>query len=123
MEQPLKHQHQSDALAVTCIDYRFQKPLWEFLNSFNLSYDRVSLAGAGKNQEQVLEQLEISVRLHSIKQVFLIHHEDCGAYAGGGKEIQLPDMQQLKEKILQKYPYLMVELFFMRLDDIVEKLL
>lgn len=121
MEQPQKHQHQSDALVITCIDWRFQKFLYEFLNSLDLSYDRVSWAGAGKEKDKILTQVDISVRLHNIKQLFLIHHQDCGAYRGAGKEAQLLDMQQLRGKILAQYPHLSIELFFMYLDGRLEK--
>lgn len=78
--------HTCKAVVVTCIDFRFQKFIEEWVN-INVGpgqYDRVSWAGAVFNLETVLGQIEISHRLHHIKQVILVNHEDCGAYGMPG---------------------------------------
>src|SRR3989338_8887517 len=78
--------HVCEALVVTCIDFRFQ----DFVNDWiakNIplhSHDRVAFAGGVKNLEAILGQIEISHRLHHIKKVVLINHEDCGAYGPEG---------------------------------------
>ena len=74
--------HICEALVVSCIDFRLQKKIQKWLskNFKNKAYDYVGFAGASKDLKIILKQLDISVRLHKIKQVVLIHHEDCGAY-------------------------------------------
>ena len=53
--------------------------------------DHVRLAGAAKalaspsresEQEWLLEQIRMSVRLHATERVLLLNHSDCGLYGG-----------------------------------------
>ncbi len=115
--------HVAEALVVTCIDFRFQG----FINSWiskNLkpqSFDRVAFAGGVKNLETILGQIEIAVRLHNIRKVVLINHEDCGAYG----EIETPkqhaeDLVTAKAKTNEKYPDLEVETYYLHLDGTFE---
>ena len=80
--------HICEALVVSCIDFRLQKKIQKWLskNFKNKAYDYVGFAGASKDLKIILKQLDISVRLHKIKQVVLIHHEDCGAYGKDNSE-------------------------------------
>lgn len=72
------------------MDFRFIDSIHKFAESEGLkdNYDYVALAGSAKNlvengeESIILKQIEISSRLHGIKKVYLIHHEDCGAYGG-----------------------------------------
>jgi len=119
--------HTAQALIVQCIDYRFQSALRRFLLSQGLKdkYDLASLAGSakdlsGKDKSFILKQIEISVRLHGIKKVYLIHHLDCGAYGGSKafKDLKTEigchkfDLLQAKKIINKKFPYLKVKLAF-----------
>jgi carbonic anhydrase len=116
--------HKCDALVVCCIDFKFQKYIhtWLDKNFKNKTYDFVGFAGSTKDLSTVLKQLDISVRLHHIKQVVLIHHEDCGAY---GKEStperHTKDLHKAKDIILKKYPHLQVDLYYLHLDGKFEK--
>lgn len=82
--------HICGAVVVHCIDFRFRKKLNEYLMSrFPEGYDLISVAGGVKRlvadspeDNFVLEQLEISHKLHEPKVIVLIQHEDCGAYGG-----------------------------------------
>jgi len=116
--------HQCDALVVVCIDFRFQKfiRVWTDKKLKDNTFDLVALAGATKDLKTILKQVDISVRLHHIKRVYLIHHEDCGAYGKEGtKERHTRDLKKAKEKILAKYPKLKVETFFLHLNGSFEK--
>ncbi len=86
--------HQAKALVLHCMDYRFVHEIVHFMKSLGLmnDYDDVAAAGAAKNlvdpyddhdREFILRQIEISRKLHSIKQVIVINHLDCGAYGRG----------------------------------------
>ena len=116
--------HVCDALVVSCIDFRFQKYIHKWLdkNFKNKAYDYVGFAGATKNLQIILWQLDISVRLHKIKEVILIHHEDCGAY---GKEStpenHARDLKKAEKKISKLYPNLQIQLYYLRLSGKFEK--
>jgi carbonic anhydrase len=81
-----------EALAVTCIDYRFYNKDTAFVaNDLSLfkEADNVALAGASlagvskmfaKSVPAFWEQVGIAKSLHHIKKVVLIDHRECGAY-------------------------------------------
>lgn len=111
--------HVCDALIISCIDFRFQKYLHKWLdkNMENKTYDYVGFAGSTKDLLTVMKQLDISVRLHHISQVVLIHHEDCGAYGKEStKEKHAADLTKAKNTISALYPDLKVELLYLHLD-------
>jgi len=117
--------HTCDALVVSCIDFRFQKYKHKWLdkNMADRTYDSVGFAGATKDLPTIMKQLDISVSLHHISQVILIHHEDCGAY---GKEStharHSADLKKAKTVITALYPYLKVTLFYLHLDGRFEEI-
>ncbi len=111
--------HSCEAIIITCIDFRFQ----EFINNWILnnfptkSFDRVAFAGGVKSLDIIMGQIEIAHRLHHIKKVILINHEDCGAYGEAGTaEKHAEDLKNAAEKIKQQYPDLTVETYYLRLD-------
>jgi carbonic anhydrase len=115
--------HTADAIIVACIDFRFQKFIREWIdqNLAGKTYDFVGFAGATKNLETVLSQIDISVRLHQIKQAVLIHHEECGAYGvESTSERHAEDLKKAQAAILAKYPDLKVGLFYLHLDGTFE---
>lgn len=115
--------HKAESIVVTCIDYRLQEDLnkWILEKFPPKTFDRVAFAGGVKNLEIIMGQIDIAVRLHHIKKVVLINHEDCGAY---GKESVLEkhtqDLKEAKNKILQKYQDLEVETYYLHLDGTFE---
>lgn len=111
--------HSCNAIVVTCIDFRLQKHLksWTDSRLKNETYDYVGFAGGVKDIETVLKQIDISVRLHNIHHVFLINHEDCGAYGESGtKEKHIEDLRSAKNEILTNHPSLEVDLYYLHLD-------
>jgi carbonic anhydrase len=111
--------HTCDAIVICCIDFRFQKYIreWTDKNLAGKTFDMVGFAGSTKDLKMVLKQIEISVRLHQIKEAILIHHEDCGAY---GKEStperHAQDLTKAKNKIHDLYPDLKISLYYLKLD-------
>jgi carbonic anhydrase len=111
--------HVCDAIVVSCIDFRFQKFVQKWLNK-NLkdkTFDYVGFAGSTKDLPTVMKQIDISAKLHLIKEVHLIHHENCGAYG----ELSTPerhekDLNKAKKKILSKHPKMKVFLYYLHLD-------
>ena len=116
--------HICDAIVVCCIDFRFQKFIrhWTNKNLKDKLFDLVGFAGSTKDLDTVLKQIDISVRLHKIKEVILIHHQDCGAYgAESTAERHAKDLKKAKTKILKEYPNLQISLFYLHLDGVFEK--
>lgn len=111
--------HVADAIVIACIDFRFQQYLrdWTDQNLPGKTFDFIGFAGATKDLETVMEQIDISVRLHHIKQAVLIHHEECGAYgAESTPERHAADLKKAREEIIKKYPDLQVDLFYLHLN-------
>ena len=110
--------HITEAIVVTCIDFRFQKYItgWLKKNLGDHKYNRVAMAGAIFDFKTILNQIDISNRLHHIKKVFLINHEDCGAYGKlGTYERHQKDLRLAKAKIQKKYPHLEVKTYYLHL--------
>lgn len=117
------HDHHCEAIVVTCIDFRLQEAInrWISLNFQLKTYDRVALAGGVKNLAIIMDEIEIAVRLHHIKKVVLINHEDCGAYGETGTpQKHSEDLKATKAKVKTLYPDLEVETYFLHLDGTFE---
>ena len=118
-------EHTCEVVVVHCIDFRLQPYLngWLVDHFGERNYDRVAVAGAVKNLDFVMGQLEISHRLHQVKVVVLINHEDCGAYgAQGTKEHHHHDLVDAEEKIKARFPTLRVEAFYLHLSGMFERI-
>lgn len=117
--------HTCDAIVISCIDFRFQKFIrrWIDTNLTDKTFDYVGFAGGSKDLNTILNQIDISVKLHDIKQVVLLNHEDCGAYgAQGTPEKHKEDLLKAKETILEKYSNLTVNLFYLHLNGDFEEI-
>lgn len=117
--------HKAERIVITCIDFRLQEHInnWIARNFQPKTFDRVALAGGVRNLNAILEQIDIAVRLHHIKKVVLINHQDCGAY---GQE-NFPDskfehnkhaldLKNAKEKINERFTELGIDTYFLHLD-------
>jgi carbonic anhydrase len=113
--------------------------LHEFLASQGLGKDGTDVlrvAGVALNlarpadptaREFVLGQLKASHRLHKIREIYLINHEDCGAY-GLEKEIDsavelathVEDLRAAKALLGREMPETNVLTYFLRLDGKIE---
>lgn len=131
--------HQTKALVLSCIDFRFLTAERYFLRNKNLTdeYDWTALAGASlavtgfphkSDAEAFWDQLDISYRLHHIHKVIVIDHQDCGAYAmmidpnlskDPERELQVHTdyLNQAYSSIRSRYPDLEVELYFATLNQ------
>ena len=131
--------HTCRACVVACMDFRLHEPLAGFLAEQGLDEDRadvIRVAGAAKNlarpadprdREFLLSQLRVSRDIHWSKQVYLVNHEDCGAY---GPEVLPDDEEELEvhrhdlaaaRKVLeQELPGVVVVECLMRLDGSVD---
>ena len=128
----LVHSHSCENFILTCIDFRFQKAISEWIkqNNWEENYDLLSIAGTQKNavdsatKDFFLNQLAISVRLHSPKVVVLVAHQDCGAYGGSTafgnwdeeKAKYMEDLNAAEAAIKEKFPEMEVKKVIAVLD-------
>ncbi len=114
----------TDAVVVTCIDYRLQPLLDEWIKT-QLgygNYNRVAFGGSVKNWDTVFSQIEMSRRVHSVNRVILINHQDCRAYgAEDSYERHLHDLRQARDSVLERIPDVAVELYYLWLDGRFER--
>src|SRR3989344_1180629 len=113
-----ENNHVCSSVVVACIDYRFQDHIRKWIEE-NISggYYFVGIAGSTKDLETIKNQGEISVRLHNIKNAFLIHHENCGAYGDESTpEKHTEDLKKAKEEINKIHPKLRVNLYYLHLN-------
>ncbi|TAL20686.1 hypothetical protein EPN90_00265 [Patescibacteria group bacterium] len=124
--------HHCRALVLHCIDFRLGKSIKNFLQEQELlgDADLVSLAGAAKNfvdplaEPLVMRQIEISKKLHGIREVYLINHTDCGAYGGRDKfasttaehNVLAGDLRTAAEMITAKFSDLSVKCWIAHIE-------
>jgi carbonic anhydrase len=121
----MAHRQGCTAIVISCIDYRFQEFIDEWLQSNHLEhqFDRVALAGGVFDFYTILKQIEIANNLHHIQKVVLINHEDCGAYgADSTYERHTHDLVEAERKIEALFPKLDVEIYYLHLDGTFEHL-
>jgi hypothetical protein len=141
--------HNCQALLISCLDFRIQQFVesWARQNLGGGQYDRIALAGGVKDFPAIMKQIDLSVKLHGIKKVVLMNHEDCGAYlpaekramsrvriepegewqAKAGGETGIPekhrrDLLAAASAVTSKYPDLTVETYFVHLNGQSERI-
>lgn len=130
-------------LVISCMDLRIVDKTEEALTymGYKTNYDYISLAGSslaiglntdhldddGRNEiirwkETIFDHIVLAKQLHNIKEIFLIDHEDCGAYTKFAtdkmKQMSLEDMHLYNldkaRNILKKmYPDLKIRIFLL----------
>lgn len=113
-----------DAIIVSCIDFRIQKHVNAWANTYlgEYNFDWMSYAGGAKDFYHVMEQIELSHNLHHIKKVVLVGHEDCGAYGDDGTEDKIKsDLVEAEKKVEAMDQDLDVEAYFLKLDGTFEE--
>lgn len=122
--------------AVFCSDGRFAGQVNDFLqNGLGLSgYDRLAIAGgpacfaghfsAYREEEGAVSHLQFLAKLHGLKRVILISHEDCGFYRDflRIREMDLLDRMRLDlasaaRRVATATSGLKVEAYLARLND------
>lgn len=136
MESNPKDLHHWDVLAVSCIDGRFvSKTIKWISDKIGGVFDFRTEVGLSKaiidsvpDRERLFDLINTSIRLHSINEVWLIDHIDCGAY-GGSKSFENCDKEkefhadQLNKagKILKKhFPKLQIKKYFAGWEEVEE---
>ena len=118
-----------EAMVLSCMDPRFQKPVHQHLKNKNLTgkFSAFTIAGGSigvtnnkfkKWHSTFWENLETSINLHKINKLIVINHEDCGAakIAHNSKNfnssiensIHKKSFSKLKKTLKKKFPNIKV---------------
>ena len=123
------------AMVLSCMDPRFQLPVFKFIKKKILisKHSSFTIAGAAvgvthnkfkKWHQAFIDNLAASIQLHKIEKLIVVNHEDCGAIklAENKKnyiedEIHKNSFQKLKKVINKNFPKLKLEFYILRLDQ------
>lgn len=112
--------HHCRSIVISCMDFRLRKSIGTFIKRNQLKdqgFDRVAIAGGVKNLPFILDQVTLSVKLHHIDEVYLINHEDCGAYAEEGSfEKHKHDLLFAKEILTRQFSKLRIVPLYLKLN-------
>ena len=118
------------AMVLSCIDPRFQPKIYNYLKKKNLigKYSLFSIAGSAigvtssKFRKQHLtfwQNLETSIKLHKIRKLIVLNHEDCGAAKlikrkkflnfNIEKKVHEKSFKLIRQKLKKKFPKLKIE--------------
>ena len=148
VSEPWAMSGHAEALLLSCMDYRLIEHVGQFVQhdlGLTDEYDYVVLAGAslGVNNTKYPEwgatfwnHVGLAIQLHSIKEVIIIDHRNCGAYRlllGKDFPVEENDAQKAEEALAHKeqldnlakavhtkYPDLGVKTYLMSLDGHVD---
>ena len=82
------------ALIICCKDYRYIQPIQRFVRRRGIRwYDLKATAGGvlamldspRMVRRWILRDIDLVYRLHGVRRVIVVHHEDCAAYGGSAK--------------------------------------
>ncbi len=125
-----KKTHWCDALVITCTDFRFTTATQEFINNrlgLKGNYDYISIPGSirnlldSKTRGLVLNTFGVSVRLHHVKRVVILGHQDCSIGYGGSNNFPEPiveykticrDLKKARRLMRLRFPHLKIYLYY-----------
>jgi carbonic anhydrase len=129
----------ADAAVLCCFDHRINQTVRKFLKKQNIERpDMIVVAGGAKTlatprndfeQDFILEQIRMSIRLHQAKRVFVMSHSDCATYGGlahfkGDRAAEAAhhraELLRAAELVTRNFPGVSVEPYFVKFDGVWE---
>ncbi len=122
--------HWCDTLVITCTDFRFTSATQEFINDrldLKGKYDYISIPGSirnlmdSKTRDLVMNTFGISVRLHHVKRIVILAHQDCTIGYGGSSNFPdvgieyktiCKDLKKARRLFGIRFPHLRVDLYY-----------
>ncbi|MCX6808901.1 MAG: hypothetical protein NTW50_04560 [Candidatus Berkelbacteria bacterium] len=130
----LKELHHWDVMVLSCIDGRFVKRVVDWVaTQQNDVFDYRTEVGCSKaiidsgiDRERFFSAVDVAKRLHSIKEIWLVDHIDCGAYGGSKEQTSAESEREFhRNKLIEaqkivslKYPELNVKMIYASWDEI-----
>ena len=127
-----------EAMVLSCMDPRFQTKVYKYLKTKKLTgkYSAFTIAGAAigvthkkfkKWHSTFIDNLSTSIKLHKIKKIIVINHEDCGAakIVNGKKKlnsfienkIHRESFKKIKKVLNNRFPTLKINFKILSLKD------
>lgn len=129
----------ADAAVLCCFDDRISTVVRKFLRKQNIvRSDMIVVAGGAKTlasprndfeQDFILEQVRMSIRLHQTRRVLVMSHSDCATYGGlaqfkGDREAEAfhhrAELLRAGELLTANFADISVEPYFIKFDGIWE---
>jgi carbonic anhydrase len=129
----------ADAAVLSCFDYRISTVVRKFLKKQGIERpDMIVVAGGAKTlasprndfeQDFILEQIRMSIRLHRSKRVLVMSHSDCATYGGlahfkGDQSAEAAhhrvELLRAAELVMSNFPGISVEPYFVKFDGVWE---
>jgi len=129
----------ADAAVLCCFDYRINRAVRKFLKKQGIAQaDMIVIAGGAKTlasprnefeQDFILEQVRMSIRLHQTKRVLVTSHSDCATYGGlahfkGDQAAEAAhhrnELLRAAEILTTNFPGISVEPYFVKFDGVWE---
>jgi len=134
MKYIYQNKHEADAALIICMDFRFYVACLDYVkNIMGLDFDLVTMAGSQKNiaegnelWQATLKTIQnVCVKMHHIKKIVVLAHQDCGAYggsknfAGSAEEEQKyrDDLAKAKKCLRQEFSELEIIVGYCRIVD------
>src|ERR1700687_1103768 len=133
------NQYVADAAVLCCFDHRISTAVRKFLKKQGIERaDMIVVAGGAKTlasprndfeQDFILEQVRMSIRLHQTKRVMVMSHSDCATYGGlahfkGDREAEADhhrgELLRAGELLTANFPNISFERHFVKFDGIWE---
>jgi carbonic anhydrase len=131
----------ADAAVLCCFDHRISVAVRKFLRKQGIERpDMIVVAGGAKTlasprndfeQDFILEQVRMSIRLHQTKRVLVMSHSDCATYGGlanfkgdraAEAEHHRGELHRAAELLVRNFPGISVEPYFVSFDGVWEVL-
>ena len=131
----------ADAAVLCCFDARINQVVRKFLRKQGIERpDMIIVAGGAKTlasprndfeQDFILEQVRMSIRLHKTRRVLVMSHSDCATYGGlahfkgdqaAEAEHHRTELHRAAELLTSNFPGISAEPYFVRFDGIWEVL-
>jgi carbonic anhydrase len=129
----------ADAAVLCCFDHRIGTAVRKFLKKQGIERaDMIVVAGGAKTlasprndfeQDFILEQVRMSIRLHQTKRVMVMSHSDCATYGGlahfkGDRQAEAihhrGELLRAGNLLTANFPDISVEPYFVSFDGIWE---
>jgi carbonic anhydrase len=129
----------ADAAVLCCFDARISRAVRKFLKKQRIEHaDMIVVAGGAKTlasprndfeQDFILEQIRMSIRLHQTRRVLVMSHSDCATYGGLAhfKGDHATEAAHHRRELLRaadllhaNFPGISVEPYFVQFDGVRE---
>lgn len=127
----------ADAAVLCCFDHRISLAVRKFLKKRGIERpDMIIVAGGAKTlasprnpfeQDFILEQVRMSIRLHRTDRVLVMSHSDCATYGGlahfnGDRDAEAShhrsELLRAKDLLTATFANILVEPYFVKFDGV-----